>query len=656
MPHEKKTLSKTEAEAVVVEAKEHLVEAAAYESDFRAKFVEDLRFTYDDDGQWEQSVKSARVGRPCYTFNRTEGAIDQVIGDQRQNRPSIKIRAGEDGDKKIANTYSGLIRNIEHRSHADTIYDHSFQYAVAAGYGVWRVLNEFIADDSFNQDIVIGEVSNPLTVYFDPKAHDICKRDGRRCLITELIPEDEFKETYPGKLPADFSTDKPEGPVWYQEKEVRVAEYYRRVTKTRELLLMSDGSQVFRDEISNIIDEKAAQGITIEKSRKVKGNVIEWFKLFGDGILEGPIEYPWKYIPVVPVYGKRVNIEGEWKIKGLTRNAKDPQRSYNYIRSVITEKALLAPKFNYILTPTEIKGYKDWWDNAHSSASPYILFNPDSEQGNRRPEPVNPSPVPIELVTIAQMDAEDIKTATGKFDASLGAPSNETSGVAIRERKIEGDVGSFVYIDNLTKAIEFTGEILVDMIPYIYDTERTIRILGEDGAEDFVTLNEKVLDEDGQEVTENDLSVGNYDVVVSVGPSYTTQRVESNEAIAAIGQQFPEIYALGADIFMKNLDIQGSDELERRFRKKMIGEGLIEPTEEEKAEMQPQEPSEAEKLTIAKLAGEVQKLAAQVSSLDAKAEADSAKAEESGIDAAVKIGAFLRGDDEQKPEKQVRVT
>ncbi|KKL95839.1 hypothetical protein LCGC14_1850560, partial [marine sediment metagenome] len=439
-------------------------------------------------------------------------------------------------------------------------------------------------------------------------------------------------------------------------KEVRVAEYYRKISRERELLLMSDGAVVFRDEIANIIDEKEAQGVTIKKSRKVKGSVIEWFKLFGDGILEGPIEYPWKYIPVVPLYGKRINIEGDWKVKGLTRNAKDPQRSYNYIRSVITEKALLAPKFNYILTPEEIKGYQDWWNNAHSSASPYILFNPDPSQGNRRPEPVNPSPVPIELVTIAQMDAEDIKTATGKFDASLGAPSNETSGVAIRERKIEGDVGSFVYIDNLTKSIEFTGEILVDMIPYIYDKERTIRILGEDGAEDFVTLNEKVLDEDGGETTNNDLSVGNYDVVVTVGPSFTTQRVEANEAISAIGQQFPDIYRIGADIFMKNLDIQGSAELERRFRKIGIQEGVIEPTEEEKAEMQPKEPSEAEKLSLAELAGKVQKLAAQIEELDAKSESERAKAAESEVDAKVKIAEFLRGDNENQPEKQVRVS
>lgn len=643
MSHE---LTEDEERAVIVEAKQHLQDADSAESDFRTKFVEDLRFTYDDDGQWETQVKNSRTGRPCYTFNRTEGAIDQVVGDQRQARPSIKVRAAENGDKKLAATYSGLIRNIENNSHADTVYDHSFTFATAAGYGVWRVKGEFTADDSFDQDIFIKEIADPLTVYFDPIATDICKRDGRRVLITELIPEDEFKETYPDRLPADFESVT-DGPDWYNEKKVRIAEYYRKVTTGRELIQFKDGTVTFLDEVNNVVEEQEALGNEVVRRRSVKTNVIEWFKLFGDGILEGPRILPWKYIPVVPVYGKRVNIEGEYKIKGLTRNAKDPQRSYNYIRSVITEKALMAPKFNYILTPEEIKGYQEWWDAAHSSASPYILFNPDPTMGNRRPEPTSPSPVPVELVTIAQMDAEDIKTATGKFDASLGAPSNETSGVAIRERKIEGDVGSFVYIDNLQKAIEYTGEILVDMIPKIYDTERTVRILGEDGAEDYVVLNQKPTDENGLESTANDLSVGKYDVVVTTGPSYTTQRAETNETIASIGQAFPEIYAIGADIFMKNLDIIGSAELERRFRRRMIQQGLIEPTEEEKAEQEPEQPDPAEQLSLAKLAGEVEKLKAQTEELQAKAG-------ESQVDAAVKIAEFIQGD--ATPETQVRVT
>ena len=635
MPHtddkgEKKKLSKKKEQEVIDEAREHLQDAHAYESDFRTKFVEDLRFTYEDEGQWEDLAKNSRVGRPCYTFNRTEGAIDQVVGDQRQARPGIIVRAGEGGDKKLAEVQGGLIRNIENNSDSETVYDHAFTYAVAGGYGAWRVVNEYNSDDAFEQDLFIREVADPLTVYFDPRATDICKRDGRRCLLTTMISEKEFEDTYPGKMPTDFITDQPEGPYWYHDKEVRVAEYYRKIIKPKTLLQFSDGTVSFEDDVSNILDELAVAQVTVTKSREVKANVIEWYKLFGDGILEGPIEYPWKYIPVVPVYGKRINIEGEYKIKGLTRNAKDPQRSYNYIRSVITEKALLAPKFNYILTPEEIKGYKEWWDNAHSSASPYILYNPDPATGNQRPTPAAPSPVPIELVTIAQMDADDIKAATGFFDASLGNRSNETSGVAIRERKQEGDVGSFVYMDNLSKAIKYTGEILVDMIPKIYDTERTIRTLGVDGVEDYVVLNQTIEDrQTGQKTIKNDLSQGKYDVAVSVGPSYTTQRQETAATLTAIGQQFPEIYTIGADIIVNNLDIPGSEEIEKRFRRLLIQRGIAEPTQEEiqeESEKPPKEPSPEEVLALEKLKAELENEQADTEAKLAKAEEDRAEA------------------------------
>ncbi len=263
---DKKKLTADEERAVIVEAKKHLQDADSAESEFRFNFVEDLRFVYDDGGQWEPEVKASRVGRPCYTFNRTEGAIDQVVGDQRQARPSINVRAAEDGDKKLAATYSGLIRNIENNSHADTIYDHAFTFATAAGYGVWRVKGEFTADDSFNQDIFIKEIADPLTVYFDPIATDICKRDGRRVLITELIPEDEFEETYPDKLPADFESTS-EGPNWYEEKQVRIAEYYRKVSTNRELIRFKDGTVTFMDEVSDVIDEEEERRGGIVKPR-----------------------------------------------------------------------------------------------------------------------------------------------------------------------------------------------------------------------------------------------------------------------------------------------------------------------------------------------------------------------------------------------------
>jgi uncharacterized small protein (DUF1192 family) len=624
---EAKTLSTDKQREIVDEAQDRLDLAADAEDEFRIKFTNDLKFVYEDDGQWEQRILNDRVDRPCYTFNRTEGAIDEVVGDQRQSRPQIRVRAAEGGDKELAETFNGLIRNILNVSDAETIQDHAFTFAVAGGFGAWRVVHKFNADDSFEQDILLEEIANPLTAYSDPAATDICKRDARFWVITERISRDDFEEMYPKiDLPTDFHADDDQFVEWYTEDEVRIAGYYRKVSKKRTLLKLSDGRAVFKDKVEKVLDELEAEGVTVVKSREVDATVIEWYKLYGDGVLEGPIEYPWKYIPVVPVYGKRINIEGEYLIKGLTRNAKDPQRSYNYIRSVITEKVLLTPKFQYIMTAKMIKGYEAWWNEAHSSARPYILANVDEKAlaagGSGLPKVAEPNPVPIEMVTIAQMDAEDIKVATGKFDVQLGAPSQERSGVAIREKKLAGDIGSFVYIDNLAKAIKFTGEILVDMIPRIYDTERVIRVLGEDGAEDQVTLNQVIEDEEsGEKVIVNDVSVGKYDVVVSVGPSYTSLRQETSDRLNAIGSAFPQLYELAADVIIKNLDIPGSEEIEDRFRRVLIGKGVIKPTDEEKAEAQedaPQGPSPVEQLALEGMAKRIKKLDAEIDKLKAQ--------------------------------------
>ena len=167
-----------------------------------------------------------------------------------------------------------------------------------------------------------------------------------------MMSIEQFKEEYPDLEVVSFVPDEPNSNTrWKTDKEIRVDEFYRKVAKDRELLMLSNGTVQFADQMDEILDELALQNVTIKRRRTVPGHVIEWYKLYGGGVMEGPREYKWKYIPVIPVYGKRVNIEGDYLIKGITRNAKDPQRSYNYIRSVSTERALMAPKFHYILTP-----------------------------------------------------------------------------------------------------------------------------------------------------------------------------------------------------------------------------------------------------------------------------------------------------------------
>lgn len=643
--------NKERDEKVLREIRKRHNEALERESENRDCAIEDLKFLYEENGQWQDDVLNKRKGRPNYTYNRVIGALNQVIGDQRQNKPSIKVRAVDsEADPKTAEVYSGLIRNIESNSDAETAYDTAFKFAAAGGFGLWRVLPEFTDDDSFDQDICIKRVANPFTAYCDPSANDFEKRDSNWWIIAERMSKDTFRQMYPKASLDNINIDDYDS-QWFMDNEVRIAEYFRKTPVEKTLALLSDGRTVeYTKDIDQVKDELAALGIEIKRFRTVQSHVIEWMKVSGSEILEGPIKYNWKYIPIVPVYGRTINIDGEELYQGLIRHSKDPQRSYNYTRSTMIERVALTPKAPYMATPQQIKGHEEMWRQGNVKNFPYMLYNVDPDSPMAKPSREEPPDVPNAMIALAAQDADDIKATTGFFDAAIGRQSNETSGKAIIARDRQGDVGSFEFIDNLSKAIKFTGEILVDMIPQVYDTERQIRILGVDGKEDFVPINQTVVDEEsGKEVKIHDLAQGKYDVAVSVGPSYTTQRQESADMLIQLAGQAQLVGQVASDLIVKNLDMPGADELEKRLRGVMIRQGVIKPEEDDKDIIEP--PSEMEQVMQ-----QLQQISAklEVEEKQAKIADLAATTEERQIDAAVKAAEFI--DSPGTPKTSVSVS
>jgi hypothetical protein len=171
--------------------------------------------------------------------------------------------------------------------------------------------------------------------------------------------------------------------------------------------------------------------------------------------------------------------------------------------------------------------------------------------------------------------SEDIKAATGQYNASLGMGGNERSGKAILARQREGDVGTYHYVDNLARAIRYVTRQLVDMIPKIYDTQRVARIIGEDGVTDMAKIDplqpepvKRIVDQQGIEIDKiYNPNVGKYDVVVTTGPSYSTKRVETREEMSNLLQGNPQLWAVAGDLFVKNMDWPGADELAKRLAK-----------------------------------------------------------------------------------------
>ena len=538
----------------------------------REDALSDLKFVAGD--QWPEDVRMQREaqGRPVITINRMPQFIRQVTGDMRQSRPAIKVSPVDDeGDPEIARMYNGIVRHIERQSKADMVYTMAFQATVGCGVGHFRIATEYAKDSVTEQDILIKAIQNPLGVFWDPNAKEVDRSDANWCFVAEGITEEAFKARFPKAVlsPINYNEGQDSFLFWQNNDQLRIAEYWYKRPKKRILALMDDGKTVdlteFKEELRQFLPiARKENGEPIQ--REVEGFEVEMCIVSGSEVLEGPYKFPVPHIPIIPVVGEETVIGTQVVRSGLIRHAKDPQRLYNYWRSSAAEMIALAPKAPFLLTPDQIKNHRAMWDRANVSPLPYLLYNPDPAAPGAAPQRVAAPQPPNAMWQEAQIAADDMKGTTGIYDAGLGAKSNETSGRAILARQREGDTSTYHFFDNLAYAIRRAGEIVCALIPKIYDTERVVRLLNEDGSEAWVRINQSTIAEDGQPIVINDLSVGKYDVTVSTGPSYNTQRVEAANAMVEFARAYPNAAPAMLDKIAKMMDWPEHEEIAARLK------------------------------------------------------------------------------------------
>ena len=577
---------------VLATARARLSMAISAYSESREDEIDDLRFfagSPDNHFQWPADVLATRGAvqgqtinaRPCLTINKLPQHVRQVTNEQRQNRPSAKVIPADDkSDPEVAEVFNGIIRHIEYISDADVAYDTACENQVAYGEGYIRILTEYCDAMSFDQDIKIGRVRNSFSVYMDPTIQDPCGADAKWCFITEDITKDEYERLYPNAAPLTTLMSLGVGDQsisqWLNENTIRIAEYFY-IDYERTTLHLYPGNQVAVNGSPEDRQLKVMHGKPL-RQRVADQPKIKWCKINGYEILE---ERDWagKYIPVIRVVGNEFEIEGRMYISGLVRNAKDAQRMYNYWVSQEAEMLALAPKAPFIGYGGQFEGYENQWKTANTQNWPYLEVNPDVTDGQGRslplPQRAQPPMAQTGLIQAKMGASEDIKAATGQYDASLGMVSNERSGKAILARQREGDVGTYHYVDNLARAVRHVARQLVDLIPKIYDTQRIARIIGEDGETGMARIDpmqqepvRKIENETGIVIERiYNPSVGKYDVVVATGPGYATKRQEALEAMAQLLQGNPELWAVAGDLFVKNMDWPGAQEMAKRFAK-----------------------------------------------------------------------------------------
>lgn len=565
-----------------------------FDRDNAEEGVKDLEFLAGE--QWDPDAKKARAGKPCLTINDLPAKVAQVVGDMRINRPSIRVRPAEDADKDLAQIREGLIRAIERDSDAQGVYIETGENQVACGIGNFRVALKNSDDTGFERDIAPQAISDAFAVVWDPYSTERTGRDAEWCFVVEEMPRKAFERRWKDELPAELDVpDHGSASLngWETKDAVRVVEFWRMKDEPALYARLESGATV------EVVEDGMGGYMRVQRGRKVANvpltqpiAVDEYnqpmlqkgirkyacmYLVTGQAILSGPHELPIPRLPIFRARGWQVTVRKKRVRFGLVRFARDPARLKNYWRSVSAEMLALAGKGKWLVHESS-EGDADAFRDAHNEDDPVLGWS-----GQIQPQYVGPPTLNSAVLQEAALAAQDMKDVTGLHDASLGAKSNETSGKAIIARQKEGDVGSYIYHDNLQAAIAEAGRVINALIPVAYDTARTIRVVGEDETTKVQRIN------DPNDPDSIDINRGRYDIVVETGPSYSTKRVEAAESMAQFFQVVPAAAQAAGDLFARAQDWPMADEIGERLKKTLppqLTEGEEELTPEQQQQRQ----------------------------------------------------------------------
>jgi hypothetical protein len=556
----------------VAQALRRFAIAAEAEKDQRKRELEDLKFVDIPESQWPDEIRTIRKGgqfgtvsvaaRPCLSLNQLDHPIAQVINQARSARLAIHVNPKSQATKDDAEVRQGLYRNIEVESRAQMARMWAFERAVKCGRGFYRVLKTYANDDDPDDlDIVISRILNQHSVYLDPFHQLPDGSDAEWALIVADIPWARYKREYSGSDLAGYDSEAlsslgDEAAEWVsgdgEGRTVRIAEYF-----------------------------------TVKADDDGRNRRIHWQKINAVEILD---EQPWegRFIPIVQVIGREININGERRYVGIVGPAKDAQRSYNYMRSAEVEAIGLAPKAPFIVAEGQLEGYEPMWREAATRNFPFLYYKPVTFGGKYAPAPErNVAEPAIQAISLASRQAkDDIQTITGSFNEAQGKSAGAgQSGRAIQALQQQSEQGTDGFLDNLANiSMTYEAQIVLDLMPKIYDRPgRIVKILkGAADEPESMMVNapfqrdprtgqpqplppEMPFNPDQHE--HYDLSKGSFSSTVSIGKSFTTKRQEANAMLGEMAQAMPEQVPLFADVWVRNMDIPDGDEIADRFKK-----------------------------------------------------------------------------------------
>ena len=563
----------TDDEALLRTARLRFQRSEEAEAELRRDFLIDQQYRAGE-GTWpEQIAKSRELDqRPCHTVNLFPGAIAQICNEQRKNRPSIRVSpAGGAATVEVAKIFDGLLRHIQRASRAPIAYDTAAAEACAIGRGWLRVITEYESPTSFAQILTIQSIPNALSVFPQPNLREPDYADMQWCFVVEDMPHDEFLAAYPHVEPQGFEAwAAAGGDPWITRDTVRVTDYYYREMVTTRLALLSNGTVVdLEGGTRAALLRSLPPGLQVIDERTAQVPHVWICKLNGQHVLERT-QWLGSWIPVIPVLGDIMYVNGRVRLSGIIRDARDAQSRVNYYASAQSEAIALAPRAPWTIAEGQLEGYEDIWETANTRNHAYLPYKVTAVRDTPIPPPQRNTQEPaIQAINLALQTAEHHFELTTRIpDASYGRPGNERSGAAIEARDQNADMSNAHYLDNLGRAQHHLGRILVELAPKIYnDPGRVLRLVAEDGEESRVIVNQVHTDEETGLERFYDLSAGTYDVEVNTGPGYATRRKEAVANLTDLAKADPKVMEVADDLVVSQMDFPMAKEIAARLKK-----------------------------------------------------------------------------------------